>query len=465
MFSTDEKESPGLDLVVRGRLALPGREPAPGQVGVADGRIAELAGPAPPLGAARELDCGDALVLPGVVDVHVHTSSAADEGIAACTRAAAAGGVTTVVDMPYDHHRMVVDPAAFAAKAGEVEREALVDVALWATVPPQGPLDHVADLVEAGACAFKLSTFDTDPRRFPRVPDDQLLAAFHAIAQAGGLAGVHSENDEIVRAGIARLRLAGRRDAPAHAESRPAVAETEAIARCLELARATGVRLHLCHVTVDRGVELARRAWDDGVDVSVETCPHYLLLDDGELARRGGEAKINPPLRPRAEVGALWRRLAVGEIDLVSSDHVGWPAARKRGDDVFELASGAPGVELMLPLMHDAVAERDLPLAHLGRLLCEGPARRFGLWPRKGGLVLGADADLVVLDPEQEWVVDPLALTSPAGWSPYAGRRLRGRVQRTLARGREVFDGGAVLSEPGWGAHVRPITATERAHA
>jgi allantoinase len=465
-FSRDKSSTyEELDLVVRGRLVLPGREPAPGQVGVAGGRVAALGGADVALPAHRELDFGDALVLPGVVDVHVHTGSAPEEGIAACTRAAAAGGVTTVVDMPYDHDRMVADPDAFAAKAEEVEREAVIDVALWATVPPRGPLEHVAELVEAGACAFKLSTFDTDPRRFPRVPDDQLLAAFEAIARSGGLAGVHSENDEIVHARIGGLRAAGRQDAPAHAESRPAVAETEAIARCLEFALATGARLHLCHVTVERGVELARRARGDGADVSLETCPHYLVLDEGELARRGGEAKINPPLRPRAEVDALWRRLATGDVDLVSSDHVGWPAARKHGDDVFALASGAPGVELILPLMYDAVTERGLPPALLARLLCEAPARRFGLWPHKGTLLAGADADLVVLDPEQTWLVDPAALISPAGWSPYAGVQLRGRVERTIARGEEVFDGQGVLGDPGRGHHIKPMQTPERAHA
>ena len=455
-----------VDLVVRGRLALPGREPAPGAVAVAGGKIAAVLDHDVRLAAADELDAGDALVLPGLVDVHVHTRSAAGEGIEAATRAAAAGGVTTIVDMPYDASGPVDDPDAFAAKVADVEREALVDVALWATVPPRGPLEHVAELVRAGACAFKLSTYETDPVRFPRIPDDQLLAAFGAIADAGGLAGIHSENDEIVRTLIEAERAAGRVDPLAHARSRPPVAETEAIGRVLELARATGVRIHLCHVTVERGVELARRARADGVDVTAETCPHYLVLDESELERRGGEAKINPPLRPAEEVEALWRALAGGDLDLVSSDHVGWPAERKRGEDIFALASGAPGLELELALLHDAFRARALPLALLVRAVSEAPARRFGLWPGKGALRPGADADLVVLDPGERWVVEPELLVTPAGWSPYAGRELRGRVRQVLARGETVYRDGELTAVPGRGAFVPSATADrERAHA
>jgi allantoinase len=329
------------------------------------------------------------------------------------------------------------------------------------TVPPRGPLDHVEELVRAGACAFKLSTFETDPIRFPRIPDDQLLAAFGAIAAAGGLAGVHSENDEIVRALIDGERSAGATDPLAHARSRPPVAETEAIARCLELARATGVRIHLCHVTVGRGVELARRARADGVDVSAETCTHYLVLDERDLTGLGGEAKINPPLRPVEEVESLWRALATRDLELVSSDHVGWPVERKRGRDIFALASGAPGLELMLPLLHDAVAERGLRLSLLAEVLSELPARRFGLWPAKGALAPGADADLVVLDPDEGWVVDPAKLVTSAGWSPYAGRELRGRVRHVVARGEHVVDEGEVVARPGRGAFVTAARARE----
>jgi allantoinase len=404
-------------------------------------------------------DYGDALLLPGAVDVHVHTRSYAEEGIERCTRAAAAGGVTTIVDMPYDAAGPVDSLAAFEAKVDDVRREAVIDVALWATVPPRGPIEEVQDLVDAGAAAFKLSTFETHPQRFPRIPDAQLLRAFEAIARAGGLAGVHAENDEIVRAGIAAEQAAGHGEDPlAHARSRPPIAEHEAIARCLELARATGVRLHICHVSTPRGVELVTQARRDGVDVSAETCPHYLLLDERELLARGGDAKINPPLRAAP--------LPADGLDLISSDHVGWPPERKRGPDIFALASGAPGVELIVPLVHDALGP-----ARLVQLVSEGPARRFGLWPRKGSLAPGADADLLVLDPDADWEIDPARLITAAGWSPYTGRRVKGRVIAAYSRGRLVWDGEQVIGQPGEGTfvpaagdRVRAQTATIGAH-
>jgi allantoinase len=419
-----------------GQLLTPGGGPARGGLTLSDGRIESVGEPHP-----DALDFGDALLLPGAVDVHVHTRSYAGEGIERCTRAAAAGGVTTIVDMPYDDCGPVDSLAAFEAKVADVEREAHVDVALWATVPPRGPIDEVRALVDAGAAAFKLSTFETHPERFPRIPDGQLLAAFAEIAAAGGLAGVHAENDEIVRAGIAAELGAGRGGDPlAHARSRPPVAEHEAIARCLELARATGVRLHVCHVSTPRGVELVRAARRAGVDVSAETCPHYLLLDESELLRRGGEAKINPPLRAAP--------LPPDGLDLISSDHVGWPRERKHGA-IFALASGAPGVELLVPLVHDA-----LGAAALAQLVSEGPARRFGLWPRKGSLQPGADADVLVLDPTAEWEIDPSVLVTPAGWSPYTGRALRGRVIAAFSRGVQVWDGDSVRGAAGHGRFV-----------
>ena len=202
---------------ISGRILTSDGPPTRAQLTIRDGRVASVGAP-----DGEGVDHGDALLLPGAVDVHVHTRSYAEEGIERCTRAAAAGGVTTIIDMPYDASGPVDTLQAFQGKVDDVESEAVIDVALWATVPPRGPIDEVQALVDAGAAAFKLSTFETHPQRFPRIPDAQLLAAFAEIAAAGGMAGIHAENDEIVRAGIAAEQAAGHGGDPlAHARSRP----------------------------------------------------------------------------------------------------------------------------------------------------------------------------------------------------------------------------------------------------
>jgi allantoinase len=445
------------DLVAAGQLALPDGRVAPGEIGVLDGRIAAIAD-LDTLDALDRIDVpGSCLLLPGHVDVHVHTSSEPAEGVTSATTAAAAGGVTTLVDMPYDDPEPVDSAARFLAKVERVESEAITDVALWATIPKTGGLDEIASLVEAGACAFKVSTFETHPTRFPRIPDGELYLAMQRIRDAGSLIAFHAENDELVRRLTELLAGHAATDPSIHAAARPPVAETEAIGRALELALATGVRVHLAHVTVERGFTLVERARADGVDATAETCTHYLLLDESELLRQGARAKINPPLRPRREVESLWRLLAAGRIDIVASDHVGWLPERKQAENILDSKSGVPGLELTLPLLFDeGVVRRGLPLARLLRVLCENPARRFGLWPRKGAIALGADADLVVLETDARWRIDESALVTPAGWSPYHGLEVSGRVRRVLVRGRTVYESGEVVGRPGHGTVIRP---------
>src|SRR5664279_5455132 len=253
-----------LDLVVAGTFALRGGVLATGEIGVADGRISVLAGPGELTGAERiDVPAGQ-IVLPGHVDAHVHTGSAPGEGIERATTSAAAGGVTTIVDMPYDDPEPVNTLARFEAKVARVEAEAVVDVALYATVAPSGGLGEIAPLHAAGAAAFKVSTFETHPVRFPRVPDGELLLAMQICAGLGALICFHPENDEIVRRLSQRLAEEGRTDPMAHADARPPVAETEAIGRALELGRATGCRTHLCHVSVERGFALVGDVADVG---------------------------------------------------------------------------------------------------------------------------------------------------------------------------------------------------------
>jgi allantoinase len=451
-----------LDLVVSGRFALPGGRLVDGEIGIAQGRIAALAGRGE-LAADERIDVpAGQLILPGHVDAHVHTGSAPGEGIARATASAAAGGVTTVIDMPYDDPDPVNTLDRFEQKAARVEAEAVVDVALYATVAPSGGLDEIAPLHAAGAAAFKVSTFETHPLRFPRVPDGELLLAMGICAEVGALVCFHPENDDIVRRLSEKLAAEGRVDPMAHADARPPVAESEAIGRALELGLASGCRTHLCHVSLERGFALVARALDDGVDATAETCTHYLVMDEDDLRRLGGRAKINPPLRPRGQQDVLWRLLAAGRIDLVTSDHVGWARELKDTPDIFAARSGVPGLETTLPLLYsEGVVRRGLPLATLLHVLCEGPAARYGLAPRKGAIAEGGDADLVFFDPSERWRIDERELICHAGWSPYHGRDVTGRVKQVLVRGSTVFADGDVRGRAGSGRVVRPIREQE----
>jgi allantoinase len=452
----------GFDLVVAGMLALPGDRLVHGEVGVKAGRIAAIAEPGS-LNGSERIDAGRALVVPGVVDAHVHTRSEPAEGITKATTAAAAGGVTTLVDMPYDDPTPITNVSTFLAKTADVNREAITDVALWATIAKTGGLDEIEELVSAGACGFKVSTFETHPVRFPSIPDGELYLAMQRIAAAGSLISFHAENDDIVRRLSARLESDGRSDASAHGEARPPVAETEAVGRALELALATGARVHIVHATVERAFTLVHRAQGDGVDVTAETCLHYLLLDESELDRQGARAKINPPLRSRIEVERLWQLLGAGRVAYVTTDHVGWNRERKETRSIFEAKSGVPAMEVFLPLFFsEAVIRRKLTVGQVTQLLSENPARRLGLWPQKGGITIGADADIVIFDPDRRWRVDEANLATPAGWSPYHGRDVVGGVETVLVRGREVFRHGEVVGSPGQGRWVRPDTPSAR---
>ena len=425
-------------------------------MGVQDGRITAIAGRGLLNGADR-VDAGRSLVLPGVVDGHVHTRSEPAEGLTRATTAAAAGGVTTLVDMPYDDPTPITTVGVFLDKVAAVDREAITDVALWATIAKTGGLDEIEELVSAGACGFKVSTFETHPVRFPRIPDGELYLAMQRIKAAGSLIAFHAENDDLVRSLSARLEAGGRSDATAHAAARPPVAETEAVGRALELALATGVRVHIVHATVERAFKLVHRARNDGVDATAETCLHSLLMDEDELARQGARAKINPPLRSRSEVERLWQLLAAGDIAYVTTDHVGWTRERKETRSIFDAKSGVPALELFLPLFfHEAVVKRGFSVGRLTQLLSEYPARRLGLWPQKGGLAIGADADFVVFDPERAWRVDEARLHTPAGWSPYHGRDVVGGVEAVFVRGRSVFARGELVGSAGQGRWVRP---------
>ena len=443
-----------LDLLVKGDVVLGHGVARNGAVGVAEGKVAGLyASPGAAPAAKESVDSSGCLIYPGMVDAHVHCHSNQAETIDLATQAAAAGGVTTILDMPYDIGAPVNTVEVFRAKVAEIRRVARVDVAMLATLRKQAEADEVAPLVREGACGFKMSVYETDPNRFPRIDDHVLWQVLPAIAKSGVPVGFHGEIDLIIEDLIARAKRAGKTDPLAHYETRPPVSETLAILKLLELAYWTKVKLHVFHTSQPRSVEMAQWFKAQGVDVSVETCPHYLLLDaEKDLPRVKGFAKINPSILKQPERDGLWEHLLAGRVDIISSDHAPWLPERKNKENIFENASGAPGLETSLPLMHDAlVVKRGQDPSMVARLLCGNPAKRFGLGARKGRIALGADADFAILDPRKPFTVEAKKSYSSARWSPYDGWTVQGTIIRTILRGKTIFDGTAVVGPAGYG--------------
>lgn len=445
------------DLVLSGRVILSDREIGGGFVAVRDGRVALIGEGAAP--AARESHhLGAAIILPGAVDAQVHSlSQKGAEGFAASTAAAAAGGVTTIVDMPYDEGDLIASAAAVGRKAATIGQEARVDVALYGTIDPEDGVTRIAEQAEAGVCAFKFSTFGTDAKRFPRIPPVQLMACFAEVAKTGLAAGVHNEIDALVREAMAEVEAAGITDWRAHGLSRPPMTEILATLLIYETGAATACPAHVVHCSLGRGYDIARSYRDQGFDATIECCIHYLTLDEeNDVARLGGKAKINPPIRPRAEVERLWRQVALGNVSMVSTDHVSWSEDRKTDPVMLKNASGVPGLEVMVPLFVRGLLERGLPLTWAARLLAENPARHFRIDHRKGGIAVGRDADLSVLEPVAQVYDAKASRHSIAGWSPYDGMTLPWSVAGTWLRGQQVFDGTDVLAQPGHGQFIRP---------
>ncbi|MET0720656.1 MAG: allantoinase, partial [Tardiphaga sp.] len=299
------------DLVVTGRVVLTDRVLEDGYVAIRGG-IVERVGRGPAPSAAERQDFGSSYVLPGAIDAQVHSKSQLNqEDFVWSTRAAAAGGVTTVVDMPYDAGFLVCTGDRVRQKIDEAGAQARVDFALYGTIAPEDGAQHIAGMVEAGVAAFKFSTFNTDPKRFPRIAPQVLYECFTEIGKHGLAAGVHNENDEMVRAAIAAVEASGITDYRAHGLSRPPVTETLAMAEVYELGAQAGCSAHVVHCSVGRGYELCESYRRQGFDATVEACIHYLILDEeDDVSRLVGKAKINPPIRPRAEVEKLWQHLA-----------------------------------------------------------------------------------------------------------------------------------------------------------
>jgi allantoinase len=431
--------------------------PIEGGVAVGDdGRIVAVGAEADLPPARETLDGRGRHLLPGLVDGHVHFRDPGlthKEDFESGTRAAARGGVTTVIDMP-NTVPPVTTAGILTEKAERLAARAVVDYGLISVVT--GPnLHEMEALARAGTVAYKVFLGPTTGD-LPSPDDGQIVEALARAAGVGLSLGVHAENPGLVAAATARLRAAGRVDARAHAEARPPLAEVEAVQRMICFARATGAHLHVFHLTTGAAVDLVRRAKADGLRVTAETCPHYLTLTVDDLARLGSLAKMNPPLRTPVDVEALWAGLRDGALDVVATDHAPHALDEKTRPVVWDNASGISSVQFLLPLLLEHVARGRLGLTDVVRLAAEAPARLYGLYPRKGAIAVGGDADLVLVDLDRAAPIRADAMESKVRLTPFDGLECRGWPVVTVSRGRVVMRDEQVVGPPGHGRFVRP---------
>lgn len=442
----------------------------PLDIAIKDGKIAALASRGAQFVAPEVIDASGQYVLPGAVDIHFHCRAPAypERGdFATETRAAAAGGVTTIFEMPISKPCCATGDI-FRSRKALAREQAYVNYGLYAA-PGLLDRDEIADMVSEGAIGFKIFMTAAPAGRDDEfeglcLPDTpSIYQALKLVAETGLVCTIHAEDNPLLEWHTAQLKAAGRNDVFAHNESRPPHVEALAIATLLTLNEGIGANLHIAHVSASEPLEVFRRFKRTGSTATAETCPHYLFFTEADLERVGPYAKINPPLRKAEDQTALWQGLADGSLMAVTTDHSPFTEEEKERarTDLWRTPPGAPGVEELLLGMMDAALTGRLSIENAVQLISTNGAKRFGIYPHKGAIRVDADADIVLYDPTTTTTITQEMLFSKAKACDklYEGRTFRGRVRRTLVMGRTVFHDGVITGQPGWGQFVRPDPA------
>ena len=403
---------------------------------------------------AEQIDARGLFIFPGVIDVHVHFNEPGRtdwEGAATGSRGLAAGGGTTFFDMPLNSTPCTTTAREVERKRAALETSSITDFGLWGGLVPDS-IPEMPAMAEQGVIGFKAFMCDSGLPEFPRCDDKTLRDGMTQAARLGLPVAVHAESDEITRQLAQRFTGTTARD---FVESRPVAAEVEAIGRAVDLAKETGAKLHIVHVSSGSGVVKALEGRARDVDVSIETCPHYLFFTEYDFDRLGVAAKSAPPLRSADEHGRLWREVLDEKVDIIASDHSPCDPTLKKAGDFRASWGGIAGVQSTLAVLlergHDG---RRLRFERIVSLLAANPAQRFGI-PRKGSIAVGNDADLVLLDPSIDYTLEAHHLYQRHKMSPYLGAMFGGVVVRTLRRGETIFADGKIAAATK-GRYVRP---------
>lgn len=446
-----------VDLVIVDGIVVTSTEMYAGGVAIDAGVIVAVGQPGGLPEGRQVLSAGGNYILPGLIDPHVHFRDPGlthEEDYTTGSLAALMGGVTTVLDMPN-----AVPPTSTAERVRErqhlIESKSYIDVMLVGVIV-QDNLDEIEAMAEAGVVGFKVFLGST-VGGIPAPDDGTLLDAMSVVAETGRRVGFHAENDAIIRHRIRQLRAQGRTDPLAHLESRPAIAEVEAIQRIALFAKQTGAEAHIFHLSSRQGLQVVAGSRASGSTITAETGPRYLFLDARELVDLGSVLKMNPPIRTHAHGQALYQGLLEGAIDFIASDHAPHTEEEKMKGSIWEAMAGFVGVETMMQIMlSEAVNKRGMPLQQFVRVCAENAARAWGVYPRKGSLHVGADADITVVDLDAPWRIDGDRLHSKTRVTPWHGYSGVGKPITTIVRGQVLLREGVFVGSRPQGKLVEP---------
>lgn len=456
-----------MDLILKNANIPQGDRQVLTNILVDKGAIVGFVDSATPIDADKVIDLHGKLVVPGCIDPHTHFMDPGfthRETFATGTMAAASGGVTTIIDMPCCSKPSVRDKDSMYAKMNPLLDQAYIDFCFWGGMTGEdvreGWLDNVWGQVEEGVVAFKVYMTPSVPT-FPKVSDAEMLEIFYKVAETGLPVGIHAENYDICSFYTEKLKKEGRMDGPAWAEARKSLAEKVAIELIISYAEETGARVHIVHMSTKEGYELVRTAKKRGVKITAETCPHYLTLNAQEsMTKYGSFAKIAPPLRGKEDNEAHWKGLADGTIDFVGTDHAPYEIATEKAaedSNIWNSFPGIPGVQTMVPiLVSEGLNKGRISLSRFVEVTSRNAAIHYGIYPKKGSLEIGSDADFTIIDLEKEHTIDQEDTYSMAKYNPLHGLKLKGMPVMTMIRGEMIYeDGKGIVGKPGYGQFTR----------
>lgn len=441
------------DLIIRNGQIVTLNSIVQGDIAIKEGKIREVSiGKILEANAVREINAEGQHILPGLIDTHVHFNEPGRtewEGILTGSRSLAAGGVTTYFDMPLNSTPPTINKENLALKRACSEEKSIVNFRFWGGLVPEN-IENIKELYENGVIGFKAFMSPSGIADFNHVDDITIFKGMSEIASVGSLLAVHAESTVICEQLAQEKQSKNQTSAKDFVESRPIISEIEAVRRIISYAEVTGCKLHVVHVSSRKVVDVINEAKQRGVDITVETCPHYLSLTIKDLEEKGGVAKCCPPLRDEKEVEELWSAVANGEIDVIASDHSPAPASMKEitNGDFFRAWGGISGAQSTLNIMlTEGYYKRNLPLQKIVELTSTNPAKLFGLYPHKGIIAVDSDADLVIVNLKECFELKKEDLFYRHQQSPYEGRTFKGKVTTTIVNGNVVFEDGNITVE------------------